>query len=138
MRRCPMSGEEMTQEVFHTVTIDRSPHGVWLDKGELFRIAEDLRDETDWKDYAIAIFHSWFAPQARPEEHGEGTEERGLPCPICSEPMHRDTYRDTYIDRCDKHGVWLDAGELELILQRLRHDRDFLRGIRLRLSEVEL
>lgn len=44
-----------------------------------------------------------------------------------------------YIDRCPKgHGVWLDQGELELILDRLTNDPDFLRGMRLRISDLQL
>ena len=43
-----------------------------------------------------------------------------LMCAICAEPMEtlvvRDPKHDTKIDRCPRHGVWFDAGELAQVL----------------------
>ncbi len=37
-------------------------------------------------------------------------------CPICQQPMQKqDIPQGVEIDFCDAHGVWLDAGEFELI-----------------------
>ncbi len=52
--------------------------------------------------------------------------------------MRVETYRDVWIDRCRAHGIFLDEGELELIVERLKDDPDFLRGMRLRLADQEL
>jgi Zn-finger nucleic acid-binding protein len=40
------------------------------------------------------------------------------------------------IDWCKQHGVWLDSGELEAILNNLRLDPAYLRGVALRLSDM--
>lgn len=39
-------------------------------------------------------------------------------CPVCQQPMQKqDVPQGVEIDYCDAHGVWLDAGELEAIVQ---------------------
>jgi len=138
-RNCPVSGEIMTQSDLHGVTIDRSPHGVWLDKGELFEITEAERKSVGAFGRFLVDVTSFFKTQARHEERGEGQHDRDLPCPICGDDMDHETYRDVYIDRCrQRHGVWLDNGELETILERLKGDPDFLSGMRLRFTDMEL
>jgi len=38
-------------------------------------------------------------------------------CPRCKEPLDERTFRNLTIDVCVAgHGVWLDAGELEMVL----------------------
>jgi Zn-finger nucleic acid-binding protein len=46
-----------------------------------------------------------------------GTGSR-IPCPSCKEPMALVTLADVLVDRCARHGVWLDAGELPDVLLR--------------------
>ncbi len=139
VRKCPVDGEPMQQVDVHGVTVDRSPHGTWLDRGELFQIAEAERKQVGAIGRLMVNIKSFFKVQARPEERGEGPVDRDLPCPVCGEDMDHETYRDVYIDRCRRrHGIWLDDGELELILERLKADPDFLSGMRLRLSEMAL
>lgn len=48
-RLSPVSGEPMTQEVLMGVVIDRCPKsgGVWLDAGELERLIEANKDQTE-------------------------------------------------------------------------------------------
>lgn len=140
MRRCPVSGEPMREEQIHGVTVDRSVHGVWLDKGELFRISESVREEVTFAERLFVVIKAMFWPETgRPEDHGDGSRPRPMPCPVCATTLQLDVYQDVYIDRCPKgHGVWLDQGELELILDRLTNDPDFLRGMRLRISDLQL
>ena len=41
-------------------------------------------------------------------------------CPVCSEMMQRKSYgaqSRVIIDRCAKHGIWLDAGELRRLME---------------------
>jgi len=41
-------------------------------------------------------------------------------CPVCSQTMKRFTYKissSVLIDRCPKHGVWLNHGELRVLLE---------------------
>ncbi len=39
------------------------------------------------------------------------------------------------IDPCE-HGIWLDTGELDLILDRLKEDPTFMEGVQLRLGDI--
>jgi Zn-finger nucleic acid-binding protein len=48
------------------------------------------------------------------------------------EPM---PYHGVIIDWCRDHGVWLDSGEMEAILNNLRLDPNYIRGVALRVSE---
>ncbi len=50
-------------------------------------------------------------------------EIRYFPCPICQKLMHRrnwGSHSGVVVDRCENHGTWHDAGEIEKI-------RDFIR-----------
>src|SRR5262245_57622957 len=44
-------------------------------------------------------------------EHNDGSPRR--PCPMCGDRMNIVWLEFIQLDRCDDHGVWLDAGELE-------------------------
>jgi Zn-finger nucleic acid-binding protein len=46
----------------------------------------------------------------------EGT----LGCPVCREPMQFTTVDEIAVDFCSEHGLWLDLGEEEALLQRAR------------------
>ena len=41
-------------------------------------------------------------------------------CPICKQLMAAQRREGLTVDECPKHGVWLDAGELEAVVDRLR------------------
>lgn len=41
-----------------------------------------------------------------------------LACPVCSVPLTQKIRVGVPIDVCDEHGIWLDRGELEEIIQR--------------------
>jgi Zn-finger nucleic acid-binding protein len=138
-RKCPVSGEPMQQVDLHGVTVDRSPHGVWLDQGELFQITEAERKQVGEMEKFFTGVKAFFKIQARPEDRGQHQQDRDLPCPVCGDDLDIDTYRHVYIDRCrQSHGIWLDNGELEQILTRLKEDPDFLSGMRLRLSDMKI
>lgn len=42
-----------------------------------------------------------------------------IACPTCKAPMHAATIHGVALDRCAKHGVWFDAGELQRALERV-------------------
>jgi acetyl-CoA carboxylase beta subunit len=48
------------------------------------------------------------------------TERRShyMKCPKCGATLHAEEFHSVQLDRCpDCHGVWLDAGEMELLLK---------------------
>jgi Zn-finger nucleic acid-binding protein len=44
-------------------------------------------------------------------------EEQSRQCPVCGEEMEIQGFEDIEIDVCPSHGIWLDNGELEKIVQ---------------------
>jgi Zn-finger nucleic acid-binding protein len=102
-------------------------HGMWLDRKELMLITEAERHEKGsfvWGD----LFRKEETPPRAPK--------RVLECPHCGEEMKHELYKEVEMDWCEQHGVWLDNGELEAILNNLRLDGGYLRGVRLRLWET--
>jgi len=128
----------MVHDHIHGVEVDRSPHGIFLDKRELFQITEAERASVGSFERVTTELRAFFATKSRHDNKGEGPPERKLPCPECQADMKVETYQDVWIDRCRAHGIFLDEGELDLIVQRLKDDPDFLRGMRLRLADQEL
>ena len=41
-------------------------------------------------------------------------------CPICRQKMNVEVVEGVTLDSCHQHGVWLDFGELEEIISRIR------------------
>ena len=104
-------------------------HGLWLDRSELLLITEHIRQEEgtfQWGD----LFRQTIEP---PHDR-----LRRLPCPVCEQIMILDEYHEVTIDRCRGHGLWLDNGELEAIINNLRLDPTYMHGIALRLHEADL
>ena len=55
----------------------------------------------------------------RAEKAAERAAGKGIACPRCDGALEEIAYEDVLIDRCNKcGGVWLDAGELELLTER--------------------
>ena len=51
------------------------------------------------------------------------------PCPCCGEIMTTETWKDFFkatpnvtVDLCPEHGLWLDHGEMEVLLERAKID----------------
>jgi len=55
-------------------------------------------------------------------------------CPVCSQPMAVDKLEQVDIDRCAAHGIWFDANELTVALERA--SGQFEHGIRAWLKRV--
>ena len=128
MPACPVCQAPMKQETRSGVPVDIcAEHGIWLDKKELMLITEAERHaqgEFVWGD----LFRSAESPPRQPD--------RKLSCPHCDNSLKHELYQDVEMDWCPEHGVWLDNGELEAILNNLRLDDGYLRGWRLRLWET--
>ncbi len=124
--RCPVTQEPMDKQVLDGVTIDRSPAGMWLDKGEFLTLTEKARHaQPGW-----VVADLW-----RTEIRTDTPEGRTLSCPICGEAMEIETLHGVQVDWCREHGTWLDAGEYEAILNNLRLDPLYLRKVATRLWE---
>jgi len=118
----------MKEEKHGDVVVDVCDnHGIWLDQKELFQITESERHaqgEFVWAD----IFRSKIST---PTDH-----DRKVNCPVCESQMQLQVFEGVTIDWCKEHGVWLDNGELKAIINNLRLDPSYLRGVALRLRDL--
>lgn len=130
MRACPVCGHSLKAEERGQTQIDVCPNGcgVFLDKGELFELTERARYEGSGFPWA-EFFRREQKPPVDPD--------RRVLCPVSGEEMQITRYKGVHID-VSPAGVWLDAGELEAILNNLRLDPAYVRGIALRLGELKL
>lgn len=129
--RCPMSPCPVCHAPMHAETLDGVPiavcaaHGTWLDHGELLQI-------TDVERYKpVAFWEQLFRREVFPPRR----DGRVLACPTCGTDMLPIEYHHVFVDWCGAHGVWLDAGEMEAILNNLRTDPAYLRGFSVRLAD---
>lgn len=103
---CPRCGEKMEEFDYADtgVMIDRcSPHGFWLDKGELDKV-----------QIIMEYYKRKFAPLQFPKDMII-TEKK---CPHCGEKLAEKRYEDVPVDICFKcGGVWLDRDELYQIVK---------------------
>lgn len=128
MLDCPVCSDVLNQEIIHDVTVDVCPtHGIWLDRGELMLITEGERFEVGRFSLSDLMREAIQPPV---DTHRE------LSCPKCSEPMSLERYQEVHLDRCVAHGIWLDTGELQALLNNLRLDPLYRRGSSIRLWEA--
>lgn len=65
------------------------------------------------------------------EEQREKSEASAVHCPKCDGTLVEITFEDVQIDRCNKcNGVWLDAGELELLTLKQEQSQGWMSRLR--------
>lgn len=110
MRTCPKCDNELRLEEITGIQVDGcdSCGGIWLDRGEIFR----LRKADSDLDQAEAAFDPAV------ERHAERPADK---CPVCHGGMSQYGYAGSNIEleTCEKHcGIWLEEGELSKIGSR--------------------
>lgn len=113
--KCPGCKRNLRKEKYESTIVDRCTGcgGVWLDEGEIVSILKDVSKEFS-EELKIKAFQTNASGLS-----SASNVPANLPCPKCNVSL--DTYQyalnsGVYIDRCqNKHGLWLDAGELEKI-----------------------
>lgn len=128
MRNCPVCQKPMKHETRSGVEIDVcEEHGMWLDQSELLSLTEAARYEEGafvWED----LF--------RRPQHPPVDRNRVLRDPVAGEEMQVIDYEGVSIDWSPGNGVWLDNGELEAIINNLRLDPRYIRGVALRIVDA--
>lgn len=115
--RCPACQTPLVVVERHGIELDWCVEcgGLWFDQGEMELLGEKAGRRLEADDLG-----------PRPGDHGEPGERR---CPRCPRRMERLTLAPedaggeraaVEIDRCPRHGIWLDRGELGRIMRRLR------------------
>jgi Zn-finger nucleic acid-binding protein len=112
---CPVCKNSMVVLELEQVEIDYciSCGGIWLDAGELELLLETEQERARLLNLLI---------------EDDKVKEKSYRCPICSKKMKKvfvGEDRKILIDKCKKnHGLWLDKGELELVIELSSKNRD--------------
>ncbi len=114
--RCPTDGTELRAHRIHSIEVRACPEcrGLWFDKDKLRRAKDAADPDLNWLDFDLWSDQGAF-------EIARSSRK----CPECSQSMATILYGATElaIDACaDRHGVWLDMGEFEGILQALQEE----------------
>lgn len=113
--KCPIDQTELQERTVGPVKLDICPRcaGSWHDVDEL-RV---LKDREAGGDYRWIDVELWRDP-----EQFRAPEQRGLPCPRDGARLTTMEYGETsvVVDACPTcHGIWLDRGEYEKIIEDL-------------------
>ena len=106
--RCPRCKASLERRVYRDEGLEVCPEcaGFWMDTEEFHNLSSErdvYNDDT--------IPHRFRRSPVR-------AEDGYLPCPVCGDLMTRKNFKTisgVLIDLCRRHGVWLDAGELDQI-----------------------
>ncbi|MHC4936025.1 MAG: zf-TFIIB domain-containing protein [Planctomycetota bacterium] len=106
---CPRCALPLVETEYETVSVDVCEQcwGFWLDPGELEEVllVGSLVFSEEEREAVLGARTAWDA----------GPEEPAA-CPVCAATMERASYDESVhlvIDRCSRHGVWLDTGEIK-------------------------
>jgi len=107
--------------------------GMWLDSDE-FSFLASKRDV--YKDESVPKKYE------RKPLYSKKPAKMYVPCPVCNQLMNRQNFKKisgVIIDICIKHGVWLDAGELEQIrsfIANVDYEEELARHIELNEKDI--
>jgi Zn-finger nucleic acid-binding protein len=112
---CPVCENPMVVLELDQIEIDHCLHcgGIWLDAGELELLLDTDEDRERLKSFLI---------------EDDSVKEKKYPCPICNKKMTKvfvGEEKKILIDQCKRnHGLWLDKGELEDVIELSSQNRD--------------
>ena len=110
---CPIDGTTLETRTVHSVEIEEclQCRGLWFQKGELAEAKDESVTDLNWLDFDLWSDQELF-----------GSNWSSRECPQCRKKMATISYGDTgvNVDYCvDGHGVWLDRGEFQAIIEAL-------------------
>ncbi len=94
--RCPRDGVELVES--GAVRGCSQCSGQWVTADTLVEMAQVMTQPNQ--------------PRIRFWRH----QRAAIACPTCTQPMATWKFHQVEIDRCEPHGIWFDAGELERVL----------------------
>ena len=102
--------------------LERCPEcrGIWLSASQLQEILEQVAHKVENCDTVESDGHATIGNTFAPSRVSRK-------CPECAEEMNNYQFEETgiWIDGCPSaHGIWLDQGELRLLVQRTRSKSD--------------
>ena len=112
---CPVCENPLVVLELDQIEIDHCLNcgGIWLDAGELELL---LETDEERKRFGKLLVED------------ESVNEKKYPCPICNKKMGKvyvGEEKKILIDKCKKnHGLWLDKGELEQVIELSSENRE--------------
>jgi Zn-finger nucleic acid-binding protein len=108
---CPRCKLSLSRERYEEVEVDVCPGcwGMWLDSGELEAILESRELVFSEEEKKLVLEGRARRAQAA---------QNPVACPRCQVRMERlflDPVAYLVIDRCPRHGIWLDTGEVKAV-----------------------
>lgn len=113
---CPVDGTPLETHAVHSINIEECARckGLWFEEDEL-RKAKDASDpDLNWLDFDL-----WS------EQDSFNAVWSSRKCPQCGKNMVTISYGSTRVkvDYCaEKHGIWLDKGEFQAIIEALENE----------------
>ncbi len=111
--KCPNCARDLAVANRDSIEVDECPEcgGTWFQREELRRAKDSADSDLQWLDFDVFADDASFVARSGQR-----------PCPECSARMNSLAYMssEVVVDACPSdHGVWLDAGELERIVEHL-------------------
>jgi Zn-finger nucleic acid-binding protein len=113
---CPNDGSTLENYEVDSVDVGKCPQcqGLWFTKGELLQAKK-----------AEGLDESWLGFDLWSDQDAFKAEKSSRKCPTCGHAMAEITYgtTDVKVDYClEEHGIWLDQGEFESIIDALQEE----------------
>jgi Zn-finger nucleic acid-binding protein len=86
--------------------------GYWLTRSQLDRIVSGVKYR--FGEGESQSIHKALVTDG--DANRQGSEIEAVPCPVCGVEMGKTKYETSCpvkIDECDRHGLWLDTGEIK-------------------------
>jgi uncharacterized protein len=116
-RLCPECDLELVTTVVATIELDSCQQcsGIWFDYNELKTVSETDSRHLPEMDNLLSVAE-------------RTVERRKRKCPCCKTLMSLKQRGDVELDNCQRcAGIWLDGGELTLVLEAYQKERERLK-----------
>ncbi len=110
---CPIDGTTLETHTVHSINIEECVQcrGLWFEEGELRKAKDESDPDLDWLDFDLWSDQESFI-----------ADWSSRKCPQCGKNMATISYAATgvTVDYCaEGHGIWLDKGEFQAIIEAL-------------------
>jgi Zn-finger nucleic acid-binding protein len=114
--KCPIDGSKLENYKVDSVELEKCPQcqGLWFGRDEMRQAEETEGLDENWLDFDLWSEHDAYK-----------AEKSSRKCPVCGQNMATIIYGSTEVkvDYCiEEHGLWLDHGEFERIIDSLRSE----------------
>ena len=110
---CPIDGTTLDTHAVHSINVEECGQcrGLWFEEGELRRAKDESDPDLNWLDFDLWSDQESFVAAWSSRK-----------CPQCGKNLATIIYAATgvTVDYCTEgHGVWLDKGEFQAIIEAL-------------------